>query len=219
VVRDTLPDRVLRWRYDRRWRRIGGGPGVYASMPARFEALSDAARDEHAELVAGVGFPGRRDWIRFVMSDFSRIGLGQCMSDAVWWSDPLSDPELVALALRLPEEAWLAGGRDRGLAREAAVGLLPDVVRLRPTYGSQAADAAQWVVGQEPAYRALLERFRASPSVGEFLDLDALDAAVGPELTDPETASTWQDIYGRAFSLGQFAVWYEDEVLTARPGM
>jgi hypothetical protein len=52
--------------------------------------------------------------------------------------------------------------------------------------------------------------------VPRFLDLDRLAAAVGPALTDPGTASVWQDVHGRAFALGHFAVWYEDEVLSVR---
>jgi asparagine synthase (glutamine-hydrolysing) len=215
VLVETLPDAVLRWRRARAWRRAGDplGTAVYGSFPARFDALSEPARARLEDLVAGVGTPRRADWISFATADYARIGLGPNMSDTVWWSDPLSDPELVSLALRLPEEAWLAGGRDRGLAREAVAGLVPDRVRLRRTSGAQSADCGLWMVGQEPAYRALLERFRASPSVGEFLDLEALERSIGPEMTDPATASDWQDVYGRAFSLGHFAVWYEDEVL------
>jgi hypothetical protein len=69
------------------------------------------------------------------------------------------------------------------------------------------------MVGQVPAYQELLERFRSSPTVPEFLDLELLSSVVGPPLTGPGTAVIWQDIYGRAFSLGHFAVWYEDEIL------
>lgn len=216
VVRETLPRRVLAWRRDQRRRRAGLAaapmPDV-VDLPVVADALSDAARAGLALLDEELPPVGRRVWLDFALLDTSRHGFPQNLSETVWWSDPLSDPEVVALALRLPEEAWLAGGRDRGLAREAAAGLLPDSVRLRATYGAQSADVDQWVVDQEPAYRDLVERFRDSPSVPRFLDVDRLSAAVGPALVDPATASTWQDVHGRAFALGQFAVWYEDEVL------
>lgn len=216
VVRETLPRRVLAWRREQRRRRLGqpwAMPDV-ADLPLRADALSDAARADLDILAQEFPPAGRPMWLDFAQLDTSRHGFPQNLSDTVWWSDPLSDPEVVALALRLPEEAWLAGGRNRGLAREAATGLLPDRVRLRTTNGGQSADVDQWVVGQEGAYRDLLDRFRESPTVPQVLDVDRLAAAVGPELSDPATASVWQDIHGRAFAIGQFVVWYEDEVLS-----
>lgn len=216
VVRETLPARVLAWRREQRARRSGVArewAGMFDELPARVESLSGAARAAYDEARAGHGTPDRASWLEFVRLDGARFGLAQNLSESVWWSDPLSDPEVIALALRMPEEAWLAGGRDRGLAREAARGVIPDEVRLRETWGAQAADGAAWMVGQEPAYQELLERFRASPTVPEFLDLDRIAAALGAPITDPATAVVWQDVYGRAFALGQFAVWYEDEVL------
>ncbi|GAA3828257.1 hypothetical protein GCM10022242_32070 [Nocardioides panacisoli] len=217
VVRETLPARVLAARREQRMRRSGLRPewiAMLESLPARLDRLSDAARADYERAQAGLGTPDRAAWIDFVRLDGARFGLSQDMSDSVWWSDPLSDPELVATALRMPEEAWLAGGRDRGLARETALGVLPDVVRLRRTWGAQSADGPAWVVGQVPAYQELLERFRASPVVPEILDLELLASVVSPLLTDPDTAVLWQDVYGRAFSLGHFVVWYEDEVLS-----
>jgi asparagine synthase (glutamine-hydrolysing) len=216
VVRETLPARVLAWRREQRHRRSGvhrEWAGMFETLPARVERLSEPARADYERSRAGLGTMDRAGWIDFVRLDGARFGLAQDMSPTVWWSDPLSDPEVVATAFRMPEEAWLAGGRDRGLAREAALGVLPDVVRLRETWGAQSADGPAWMVGQVPAYQELLERFRSSPTVPEFLDLELLSSVVGPPLTDPGTAVIWQDIYGRAFSLGHFAVWYEDEIL------
>lgn len=215
VVRETLPRQVLAWRRAHHRRHLGlevpEAPDV-ADLPVRLEALSEAARADLDVLAEELPPAGRHTWLDFVRLDTSRHGFPQNLSDTVWWSDPLSDPEVVSLALRLPEEAWLAGGRDRGLAREAAVGLLPERVRLRTTHGAQSADVDQWVVGQEQAYRDLVDRFRDSPTVPQFLDVERLAAAVGPQVSDPGTASMWQDIHGRAFAVGQFAVWYEDQV-------
>lgn len=217
VVRETLPRRVLAWRRDQRRRRMGLSaapePDV-ADLPILADALSDAARADLALLADDFPPDDRASWLDLARLDTSRHGYPQNLSDTLWWSDPLSDPEVVSLAFRIPEEAWLAEGRNRGLAREAARGLVPDQVRLRTAYGAQSADVGQWVVDQEQAYRALVDRFRDSPTVPQFLDVDRLAAAVGPALSDPETASTWQDIHGRAFAVGQFAVWYEDQVLS-----
>ncbi len=90
---------------------------------------------------------------------------------------------------------------------------MPDAIRRRPTYGAQSGDVAAWVAGQEQTYRDLLDRLRASPSVAQFIDLDALEAGIGRGLGDTATAVLWQNVFGRAFALGRFAVWYEDDVL------
>ncbi|MEZ0579739.1 asparagine synthase-related protein [Nocardioides sp. MH1] len=215
VAREAAPERLLAWTRARRG--IAPGPGRplgTADLPFRRELVSDAAIAQLA-LIEGHLPATRQRWVDFALNDESRIGAAQNLSETVWWSDPLSDPEVVALALRLPEESWIASGWDRGLARSAAEGLVPDRIRWRRTFGAQAADVGLWVAAAEPAYRALLEQLRASPSVPQFLDLDALEAGLHRGLTDPATAQLWQAVYGRAFSLGAFAVWYEDEVLAA----
>lgn len=213
VAREGLPPRLLAWARARRGIATGrSGALATADLPIRRERVSATALDR-LTLLDGDVPAVRQHWVDFALSNEARIGHAQNLSDTVWWSDPLSDPEVVSLALRLPEEAWIANGWDRGLARAAGAGLVPDRIRWRPTYGAQSADVATWVAGHEPDYRELLERMRVSPSVSEFVDLDALDAAIGPGLTDPGVAALWQGVYGRAFSLGRFAVWYEEEVL------
>lgn len=211
VLRDALPPRVLARLRGSAPAPAGPGPG---DLPLVTDALSEAARADLAtwERLAASP-PTRADWLTMLLGDDSRIDVAQHMSHTVWASDPLSDPALITLAARLPEEAWLTGGRSRGLARAATTGLLPDAVRLRRTYGSQGADIAEVVRGHEQDYRDLLDRFRASPSVPGFVDLDALERSLGPELADPLRAIYWHGVHGRAFSYGHFAVWYEDEVL------
>lgn len=212
VLRESAPPGVRH-----AWHRLRGHTIVEHAfdvddLPFRRDRLSAAARAE-LPLMANAHEPDRAEWVDFVHLDVSRLVMLAATSDRVWWSDPLSDPEVISLALRLPEEAWLVGGRSRGLARAAADGLVPDVVRLRETRGSQGADVHLAMVGQEGAYRDLLDRFRASPSVPEFIDLDRLAAAIGPQMSAPETAAHWQGIHGRAFAFGHYAVWYEDRVL------
>ncbi|WP_220793650.1 asparagine synthase-related protein, partial [Nocardioides stalactiti] len=213
VGREGAPERLLAWARARRGiASRQDHPLSTADLPVRRERIS-AAAVARLDLVEGRIPASRSGWIDFALTDQSRIGTAQNLSPTVWWSDPLSDPEVVELALRLPEEAWIANGWDRGLARAAGVGLVPEAVLWRRTRGAQAADVAAWVAGTEPAYRSLVERFRASASVPEFIDLDALERAIGAGLADPVVAPWWQNVYGRAFALGRFALWYEEEVL------
>ncbi|HWJ10616.1 MAG TPA: asparagine synthase-related protein, partial [Nocardioides sp.] len=186
LLRDTLPPAVLAWR---RGRTETAGPD---ELPVLREQLSEAALADLATWERLMRTPPTRaDWLAMLLGDDSRITMAQQMSQSVWVSDPLSDPALIALAARLPEEAWLAGGRSRGLARAAAAGVLPDAVRLRTTYGSQGADIGAVVRGHEQDYRDLLDRFRSSPTVPRFVDLDALERSLGPALSDPLRAVHW----------------------------
>lgn len=212
VVREAAPDAVLR-RYWR-WRGIdpeGTLPG-YRDLPFREELISDEAR-AGLQPMSRAFRPTRADYVGLTLLDSARIGLAQNLSDTVWWSDPLSDPAVVSLALRLPEEAWLAGGLDRGLARTATAGLLPDEVRLRRTLGAQGADAGEVTRGEEARYRDLLDRIRASATASAVIDTDRLERSLGAELADPAGAIHWQGVFGRAFAFGQYICWYEDEVL------
>lgn len=219
VVREALPPGVLGAVRRLRGLRSRGPGAVPADEPVtldhlalRPEALSAAAR-AHLAALHDPSAAGRGDWVAWAQEDSSRLGPLHQSWPGVWWSDPLSDQEVLTLALRVPEEAWLVGGHDRGLAREAARGLVPDAIRLRRTKGAQGADVGAILAGQEGAYRTLLARLRDSPVARQVLDLDRLDAAVGPLMTDPLTAQAWQAIHGRAFAVGQFIAWYEDEVL------
>lgn len=49
---------------------------------------------------------------------------------------PLTAQPLLELCLRIPSWLWVAGGRDRAVAREAFSGLVPDPVLARRTKGS-----------------------------------------------------------------------------------
>ncbi|GAB2974420.1 asparagine synthase-related protein [Nocardioides montaniterrae] len=213
VAREAAPDGAIRLVHRLRGFDAEVGLPGYRDLPFREELISDEAR-AGLEPMARTFRPTRADYVDYAQLDNARIGFVQNMSESVWWSDPLSDPEVVALALRLPEEAWLRGGLDRGLARAAAAGLLPDRVRLRQTLGAQGADAGLVTQGRVADYRALLERFRASATASAVIDVDRLEVSLGAEFEDPTIAMEWQGVYGRAFSFGQFICWYEDEVLS-----
>jgi asparagine synthase (glutamine-hydrolysing) len=185
-------------------------PAFLDSMPLRPDTLSDAARQQ-LDAFDGSATISQQDWLDWVLRDGSLVNV--LPPGGVWWSDPLSDPDVVSLALRLPLEAWLQGGLDRGLARVAAEGLVPDHIRLRTTRGAQAADAGQWLQGREQEYRDLVDRLRASPAASAFIDLDQVSRQLDRGLPSGREAVDWEETTGRALGLGLFAAWYEDDVL------
>jgi asparagine synthase (glutamine-hydrolysing) len=182
-------------------------------LPLRAEQLSDEGRAQLGRFTEPAQAIEAADWAAFLLRDASLALVGQALSDRVWWSDPLSDPEVTLLALSLPHEAWVPDGVDRGLARLAAQGLVPDDIRLRQSRGAQAADVGQWMAGKESAYQDALDRIRASAAAPQFLDVAALVRALDQGLPTGPEAMRWEATHGRALGLGLFACWYEDEVL------
>ena len=180
--------------------------------PVVSEQVSEAGWLAVARMDSGLAMT-REEWIDWLLFDRSLALVAQDLDPQVWWSDPLSDPELVTLAVGLPEELWIATGVNRGLAREVAKGLVPEHIRLRRTIGSQGADVGVWMAGREQAYRDALDRLRASAAAGQFIDVDRLSQALDVGLPIGADAELWEATHGRAFGLGLFAAWYEDEVL------
>lgn len=196
-------------------RRRGTSPRPNAGVEellVRPELLSDGAAAAR-ERAAGSEAPTRQDWVDLVRRDTSLAAGTQLLADDVWWSDPLSDPAVCTLALRLPAEAWLVGGRPRGLAREVSKGVVPDHVRLRTSRGGQSLDRGQWLAGREPEVLALLEQVEGCAAASEFLDLARLRRGV--ESLDPASPAVhrWEMGTGRALGFGLYAAWYESTVL------
>jgi asparagine synthase (glutamine-hydrolysing) len=194
-------------------RRTAPSPFV-AAMPV----LADRMDERRRALLTR--FDRRRDpqesWMGLVTRDASQGLVGQELSADVWWSDPLCDPEVVTLALRLPPESWLYGGTPRGLAREASRGVVPDHIRLRHTRGAQAADVGLVLPGRQQSYRDAVDVLRASPAAASFIDLDALAHAVEHGFpAEGEDARTWQVAQDRAFGYGLFAAWYERHIASS----
>lgn len=96
----------------------------------------------------------------------------------VEWRDPTADRRLVERLLQYPQAAFRVGGRDRGLARAATRGLLPDRVRLRTTRGAQVPEAASLIAARARRYEGALGAMRASAACGELLDLDAVSRSL-----------------------------------------
>ena len=87
--------------------------------------------------------------------------------------DPFSDRRFIETILSFPMEAFLAGGRSRGLAREMGAGIVPDSIRLRRNRGAQSPESAGIVQRHAERYEAALRALEASPSCAEVFDLEA----------------------------------------------
>lgn len=207
VARQALPS----WS-KRAWRRVrplavrDGGADLEIRMPFRREALSPQALEHLDRMRRPADQP--QDWRRLVLRDGSLTLMGQRLIPTLWRSDPLSDPEVVRLALRLPLEAWVCSGVNRGLAREAARDLVPDYIRLRRTRGAQSADVHQWMQGRERYFEDAYEVLAQAPHVEEFIDLGSLRKELDRGFHTSAEATQWQITAGRALALGNFAVWH-----------
>jgi asparagine synthase (glutamine-hydrolysing) len=96
----------------------------------------------------------------------------------VQWRDPTSDRRLVESLLSFPIEAFTIGGRHRGLARAMGEGLLPDIVRLRRTQGSQAPEHPSMVAAHCTKYRNAADAVAGSALFRSICDLDYLRHAI-----------------------------------------
>jgi asparagine synthase (glutamine-hydrolysing) len=208
IARELAPDWLRSVRARLRAERAGvPSPDFAHVMPLRWEALS-AGGQAHLQRSVGTSASLEQDWRRLVLRDASHALAGQLTSETVWVGDPMSDPEVVTLALRLPTEAWVVSGINRGLAREASRGLVPDYIRLRETRGAQSTDVDLWIRGREEYYRDALDLLRATPGVATFIDLDALETSLDLGMPQGDEARWWDLTHGRAFALGMFAAWY-----------
>jgi len=214
VARETAPEWVI--RAGRRMRQSDpmrdASDRLAQSMPVVRDSLSAAGRERLERWSRPPSVRGtRQHWEDLLLGDWSLSV--QTLRPGVWWSDPLSDQEVLELAWQLPAEAWVRNGLDRGLARDAAAGLVPDYIRLRRTRGAQSADVGLWIAGREQRYRDEIDRFRGSSLVHEFLDVDRLERSLARGLPSGDDAMGWEMTFGRAFGFGLFAVWYEEEIL------
>ncbi len=99
--------------------------------------------------------------------------------------DPTADRALVELCLSIPTEAYLAGGRARGLARDAFADRLPRVVVDETRKGLQAVDWHEGFMAAQGDLREELERISALPQAKGLLDTGTLRTlAESPPETD-----------------------------------
>jgi len=119
--------------------------------------------------------PGSRAaWAAFATTGTHAFSPDPAAQWGVEWRDPTADRRLVERLLQYPQAAFRIGGRDRGLARAATRGLLPDRVRLRTTRGAQVPEAASLIAAHVPRYESALGAMRGSAACRELFDLEAV---------------------------------------------
>lgn len=120
---------------------------------------------------------------------------------------PLLDSRLVAFVLGLGEEELGRGGQSRSLMRRATVGILPEIVRLRPDKGPAFDPAiAAHSAHARPDLRQWIDS--ASPRCWDYVDkqsfIDALDAV------EPTDRAGWRrDMFSVLLTGGRIARFIE----------
>jgi asparagine synthase (glutamine-hydrolysing) len=102
---------------------------------------------------------------------------------------PLQHPDLVELVLRLDPELSHDAGRDRPLARDALIGLVPEHVRTRTAKPYFNAVQEQWLLADRAGASALLG---PDALIGEHVDLPAVRRwALGAPAAHPHGRLRW----------------------------
>jgi hypothetical protein len=111
---------------------------------------------------------------RFMMNPEKTWGADPLPQWNVEFRDPTGDRRLIERLLSFPREAFLAGGRRRGLARAMGKGRLVEKVRLRAGRGAQVPELASIIAVHAPAYREALGRIAQSTLCRTIVDVDAM---------------------------------------------
>jgi asparagine synthase (glutamine-hydrolysing) len=120
----------------------------------------------------------RAAWVAFATSPQHVWWPGPEAQWGVQWRDPTADRRLLERLLQFPQAAFRIGGADRGLARAATEGLLPETVRLRRTQGAQVPEAPSLISVHVSQYEAALGDMRRTPACHELFDLAAVEASL-----------------------------------------
>ncbi|HLO78508.1 MAG TPA: asparagine synthase-related protein [Magnetospirillum sp.] len=91
---------------------------------------------------------------------------------------PLMDRRIIDFILTLPLERFARDGLTRQPFRDAMVGVLPELVRLRATKYIPYPDLPLVLAASKPALLAQLAALRAEPAAAEHFDLDAIATAL-----------------------------------------
>jgi asparagine synthase (glutamine-hydrolysing) len=158
-------------------RRLVGRGAMMERCGARL--FSSAFRAARGELPRFPTMGGRQGTLRFAL--FPRSASWAADPIPQWgieWRDPTADRRLMECLLSFPLEAFVVGGRSRGLARAMGEGLVPDIVRFRQTRGAQVPETAALIARHAPRYRAALEQLAATPDFAALVDIDRLRSSL-----------------------------------------
>lgn len=116
---------------------------------------------------------------------------------------PLLDPRLIALLRNLPETELHRDGQTRSVMRRATVGIVPELVRLRPDKGPAFDPAlAAHCAAARPALRRWAEQ--AAPACWDYVDRSRFLAAL--DTIRPSDRTGWQrDMFAIVLTGGRFA--------------
>jgi asparagine synthase (glutamine-hydrolysing) len=142
-------------------------------LPYGERYLTGAARQQLEPLAiarADVRDPAVQE--EFATRSFPGCYRDELVHSGVEFRDPTSDKRLIELLLSFPPEAFLAGGRMRGLAREMGSHMVPDSIRLRRRRGMQVPDLCGLIALHGDAYQNALHSMKGSAACRENLQLD-----------------------------------------------
>jgi len=184
VVRQSVLPLVPMWVLRRRDRaRMGTNelpPNWSPLQPALYAAWRKRGELEGLRIYsrARSGAGARAEAIRML----GNIELGEFTTasnaDGVDLRDPTKDQDLVEFCVSVPLRQLCRRGQNRWLLRRTMAGVLPPEIMDCPRKGLQAADWFEALGSELPQMRAEVERLRACPAVGHFINLDALERSV-----------------------------------------
>jgi asparagine synthase (glutamine-hydrolysing) len=148
-----------------------------------------------------------------VLGEFEEIGeikAGTAAGARVEYRDPTAVRNVVELALAIPDERHVGGGRDRLLIREALAGRLPEAIRLLPRQATQSADAGERMRAHWQGIRQLLKALDGNEHAKRLLDIDRMRAVVNALKRAESQAVTLSSLARllAALALGYFAMWH-----------
>lgn len=151
--------------------------------------------------------PGSRSFWRTALLTPKQIWSPEPVAQwGIEWRDPTIDRRLVERLLRYPQAAFRIDGRDRGLARAVAAGVLPDRVRLRRTSGAQMPEAPALIAAHARHYRETLAGMRESARCRALFDLAAIDRALEAIASGANDDYYFALVVDRTFAVGLFLI-------------
>lgn len=182
------------------WQSRSGLRG--APTPGAIEAWAQSVRGQ------GVGTQAFRR--RFLLGSPSYQAVAQPPASISWRSDPLSDSEVLRLALSIHPSAWRMGFDSRSVARSAMRGVVPDQVRLRRERGMQGADGHLRLRHDPRGLDLSLDLIAGSPLASEFVDVAQIRREVIEGGHSSQAAYLgWCAGAGRLMGYALFVAWWD----------